>query len=565
MARASASPPTLHPWAHAARIGVFLGALLAGCGGSAAPPSTQPSTTAPPPSPSADTVPTQQGPVQGRAYEGGVEFLGIPFARAPVGPLRWRAPVDAPPRLSVLSALAYRPACPQMRFEQGQAEGTLEGDEDCLYLNVWTPGPRAQGLPVLVFVHGGGHQQGGTGQLSAGTRLYDGRNMATRGQAVVVTIAYRLGPLGFLVHPGLEAENAAHTAGNYGAMDQIKALKWVQANIGNFGGDPNRITIFGQSAGGVDVGNLLVAPSAKGLFQRAAIHSAVPQLGGYEEARTAGIAFIDRFAATGSDTQKIASARALDWRPLIATETNPVPGGVVQMNWRPVLDRQVFPLDPDSAFQSGRYNRVPLLIGSTADESSLGAPAVVSPPMVTALLTAAVPAPLRPQAFRLYPPGQTADQARHSLVQVLTDSQFTSPVRRSARAIAAAATPTATATATEPVWRYFFAHHHAGPQAAFGAYHGIDLFYLFNNWENSPVALFTAADAAVQSQMLAYWVQFARTGNPNGTGLPHWPRYAGGTDCYLQLTATPDGSACGLRTEESDLWDAVRAGLPARQ
>jgi len=549
----------LRPW----WAGLVCAVALAGCGGGAGEASeTVAATAAAQPQDTeaatglvaTDTVMTRFGAVRGNSYSGGLEFLGIPFAKPPVGALRWRPPEDPAPWISVLATQAFRPACPQMRFAAGQDTGTADGDEDCLQLNVWTPGASGvAGLPVMVFIHGGGQQQGSAGEVQGGTQIYNGRNLAARGHAVVVTIQYRLGPLGYLVHPGLEAESAG-ASGNYGVMDQIQALKWVKNNIAAFGGDPSRVMVFGQSAGGVNVGNLLTAPSAKGLFQRAAIESGGPVLGDYAGAKAKGIAFVDGLVARGTDTQKIAVLRTRDWRTIIASETPPVSGGVVQMNWQPVVDGVVFRTDPALTFASGQFNHVPLLLGSTADEMSRSVPPGVEPASVRALIAAMVPWAYREQALQLYPPGTTADEAKNAYVQILTDAQFTSLARRTARAVAP--------QQQEPVWRYFFSHRHAGALAQVGSYHGIELFYVFNTWENTPYAQaggFSADDAAVQAQTLQYWVNFARTGNPNAGTLAAWPRFESAADCYLEIKASPNGSQCGLRTQKSDLWDSVRA------
>ncbi|NVN92778.1 MAG: carboxylesterase family protein [Desulfuromonadales bacterium] len=495
---------------------------------------------------------THSGLIQGTTFSGGFEFLGIPYAMPPVGSLRWAPSREPLSWDSVLDTRTYRSACPQKRFEQGQDTYQIFGDEDCLYLNVWTPRVATPTLPVLVFIHGGGNQQGSASEVKAGTRLYDGRNLSTRGDAVVVTLQYRLGPLGFLVHPGLETESPDRTSGNYAVLDQIMALQWIKRNIGRFGGDPERVLIFGESAGGLDVGNLLVSPLASGLFQRACIQSAVPVIDSYEDGKAKGIAWVNAFSSAATDSGKIADLRALDWETLVATNDNPLDGGLVQLNWQPVRDDRIFPLMPLAAFSSGTFNQVPLMIGSNADELSLSAPATVSPAMVTSFIALTVPPALQDQAHLLYPSGNTAEEARKSYVQILTDSQFTAPVRRVARAVAP--------RSSSPVWRYFFTHHQAGGMAAYGSYHGIELFYVFNTWENSPFAagpLFTAGDQTVEDITLKYWVNFARTGDPNGAGLALWPHYQVSGDCYLEINPQPDGSQCGVRTDKSDFWDAV--------
>ncbi|TNF40822.1 MAG: carboxylesterase, partial [Bacteroidetes bacterium] len=224
----------------------------------------------------AQIVETQFGKIQGKKNGNVFEFLGIPFAKPPVDSLRWKAPQNPESWPGILQTTDFAPVCPQKRFAQGDTTFSIEGKEDCLYLNIWTPEIDANNLPVLVFIHGGGNQQGGASQTSGNTMIYSGKNMAERGNAVVVTIQYRLGPLGFLVHPGLDAENANTKSGNYAVFDQILALQWIQNNIESFGGNPSKVMIFGESAGGVNVGNLLTTPLANGLFHRACIQSASP-------------------------------------------------------------------------------------------------------------------------------------------------------------------------------------------------------------------------------------------------------------------------------------------------
>lgn len=378
--------------------------------------------------------------------------------------------------------------------------------------------------------------------------------MAERGNAVVVTIQYRLGPLGYLVHPGLEEENTNGVSGNYAVLDQIMALKWVHNNITLFGGDTSKVMIFGESAGGVNVGNLLTSPLAAGLFQRACIESAIPIVNDYSDSKNKGLAYVDSFINTGTASQKIAYMRSLNADSLIAGESNPLEGGLVQMNWQPSLDNYVFTNYVDQTFQSGNFNHVPLIIGSNADEMSLSAPPTVYPAMVTALINSSVPLQYRPQAQTLYPAGTTNAAARTSYVGILTDAQFTATSRRTARCISQ--------NQTEPVWRYFFTHKHPAPSyvSAFGSYHGIELFYVFNNIENTTIHLANnasqnAQDDSVQTAMLNYWINFANTGNPNDSLLDAWPQYQSSTDCYLEIKSMPIGSQCGLRTAQSDLWD----------
>ncbi len=497
------------------------------------------------------TVATQFGQVQGSQVGGTYQFLGIPFAKPPVDSLRWCAPQNPEAWSNTLSATSYAPVCTQKRFDQGDTTYTIEGAEDCLYLNVWTPQLGAGTRPVMVFIHGGGNQQGGASQVTAGTEIFNGKNMASRGGAVVVTIQYRLGPFGFLVHPGLEPENPNGTAGNYAILDQILALKWVKNNISKFGGDSAKVMIFGESAGGIDVGNLLLTPLASGLFHRACIQSAIPVIGDYNTTKAKGVSFVDSFTTTGTDAQKIAYMRSLPANSLVQSLTSPLVGGALQLSWQSVKDNLVFTDFVTPTLQSGNFNHVPVMIGSNSEEMSISSPPTVIPAMVTALINKSVPAAYRTQATQLYPPGSNNTQARQSYIGILTDGQFTATTRRAAQCISL--------NQTEPVWRYFFTHKHTLPQlASLGSYHGMELLYVFNNWENATAGtgpLFKPQDDSVQKAMLSYWVNFANTGNPNSAQLAGWPQYQSSTDCYLEIKATPLGTQCGLRTTQSDLWD----------
>ncbi|MBL0339889.1 MAG: carboxylesterase family protein [Bacteroidetes bacterium] len=506
----------------------------------------------------AQLVTTQFGQIQGSTNGNVLQFLGIPFAKPPVDTLRWKPPVNPDNWPGVLNTTSFAPVCPQKNFDQGGTNDTIIGNEDCLYLNIWTPQLNTGNLPVLVFIHGGGNQQGSASEENGGTQMFFGKNMADRGNAVVVTIQYRLGPLGFLAHPGLEPENANGISGNYAVMDQILALNWIQNNISAFGGDINKVMIFGESAGGVNVGNLLTSPLATGLFQRACIQSAVPVIDNYLNAKNKGISYVDSFTVTGTDVQKIAYMRSLPSDSLVQYETSPLVGGAVGMNWQAVVDNVIFTDYPFQKFQSGIFNKVPLIIGSNSEEMSLSAPQTVLPIMVTALINSYVPVALQPQANLLYPPGSTNAEARESYIGILTDAQFTSTTRRAAQCVSK--------NQTEPVYRYFFTYKHSIPVlTTLGSYHGMELFYVFNNWENATLGsgpLFSAQDDSVQNNMLQYWVTFANSGDPNGSGLTTWPQYQSNSDCYLEIKASPDGSQCGIRTAESDLWDAAINFIP---
>ncbi len=508
----------------------------------------------------AQVVTTTYGTIEGFTEDGVVAFLGVPFAQPPVGALRWTPPQPHPGWSGIRPTQTYPPACPQKEFSPGDTVGKVVGQEDCLYLNIWTPDLNGS-LPVMVFIHGGGNQQGSTAQIAGGARIYEGKNLARRGQVVVVTLQYRLGALGYLVHPGLEAESTHGKAGNYGALDQLAALLWIKENIRAFGGDPELVTLFGESAGAVNLGNLLVMPAAKGLFHRAILQSGSPRLKAYSAARNEGIAFAQKLGAAGTPEQQVAHLRTLPVDSLVKGDSNPISsGGMAQGSWQPVLDGYWFPQAPLDAMRSGEHHRVPLIVGSNSDEMSLYVPPVVTPLMLQTFVQTTIPAPYRQQVLALYPPGTTNEQARASYVALVSDLQFTAPARRLADCVSK--------NQTEPVWRYFFTFSHTVPVLQpYGAYHGMELFYVFNTWENTLLGsgpLFKPADDSVQRNMLRYWTHFARTGNPNAAGLVPWPPYKtdGVSDCYLEIKATPDGSMCGVRAAQSDLWDQIVGFVP---
>ena len=494
-------------------------------------------------------IQTRFGLIEGNNNGNILEFLGIPFAKPPIDSLRWKPPRDPDSWKDTLLTQSFKPGCIQKDFQQGSTSYTIKGSEDCLYLNIWTPDTSAS-LPVMVFIHGGANQQGAAGDTTAGTQIYNGKNLSERGKVVVVTIDYRLGPFGFLVHPGLEIENNRHISGNYALMDQIKALQWVHHNITYFGGDTSRVMVFGESAGGLDIGDLLLSPLSTGLFQRACIESAVPSVTAYDSAKAYGIQFVDQFAPNGSDSEKINYMRQLPADSLIKDIGNALSGGIVQPRWRPVIDNYVLTGYSQQIIASGNFNKVPLLIGSNADEMALSAPQTVYPFMVTALINSSVPSSLTSEGLSLYPPGSNNTEARDSYVQILTDAQFTATVRRTARWISD--------NQQQPVWRYFLTYKQSGILSTAGSYHGIELFYVFNNWENAPLGtglLFTAQDDSMENNMLSYWVNFAATGNPNGQGLTQWPQFVSNTDPYLEINATPNGTQTGVRTDKCDFWD----------
>jgi para-nitrobenzyl esterase len=449
-----------------------------------------------------DRVVVTGGRIIGERQDGVRVFRGIPYAAAPVGALRWRDPQPAPRWTGQRLATRFAPACLQTGTSM-PGEPPWPSSEDCLHLNVWAPAAPGAPRPVIVWFPGGGLANGSTS-----IPLYDGGALAKRG-AVVVTVAYRLGALGFLAHPALSAESSDHASGNYGLMDQVAALEWVRANAAAFGGDPDRVTIAGQSAGATSVSILMGSPRAKGLFQRA-----IGQSGGlfeptalapqYQLARAEadGAAFMTRLGAT-----TLEQMRSLPAERLLAGA-----GGLTH----PVIEPRLLPQAPFEVFRAGRQNDVPLLVGYNAEEArSLTEVDDVTAANFSDKLTARwgrLPPPLlAPYAFT------TDDQARTARLDFERDLRFGWDVRTWAKLQAE--------HGRSPVYLYRFEHRPPWPagsvRANWGAGHFADLWYMFDHLDPADGG-WTAADHALADRMADAWVAFAATGDPNGVGARAW-------------------------------------------
>ena len=449
----------------------------------------------------AAVVATQSGKLRGVSADatssGVTVYRGIPYAAPPTGALRWREPKAPIAWSGIREASTPPPGCMQTVApnrlpwtDEYMHHGAVS--EDCLYLNLWTPShSAADRLPVLVFIHGGAFTEG-----SVSVPLYDGAALA-RQKLVVVTINYRLGAFGFLAHPALTQESAHHASGNYGLMDQVAALRWVHTNIAAFGGDPNRVTIAGQSAGAMSAYLLTVAPQAKGLFQRAIIESGPGALAAFgiptgkastktlEEAQKAGVDFAKAVGAlTAAELRSLPADRLLT-RP---SDSNPVRFG-------PVVDGWFLPTDADTAYAAHSQNDVPLLIGMMADE---------------------------PSAF----PGYDAAKAKTTRAQGL---------RALDELLAARAK-----TSTSGAYAYYFEHGIPWPQhPEFGAFHSGELPYVFDNLAvlDRP---WTPADRQLASAASSYWAAFAASGIPSGNSLLEWPAYRPGSLEFMVFGEHPE-------------------------
>lgn len=474
---------------------------------------------------SAEVVPLDSGPIRGRIESGVRVFLGIPFAAPPVGALRWRAPQEVAPWKQVRECTSYGASCPQP-----QQTDTRRFNEDCLYLNVWSPAGRADAkLPVMVWIHGGAFNFG-SGSLAE----YDGKNLARKG-VVMVTINYRLGPLGFMVHPSLSRESALATSGNYGLLDQIAALKWVKRNISALGGDPGRVTIIGESAGSKSVALLMISPLAAGLFHGAIAESGGPILGSefMTPAFNGDMANVERMSQVlvsrlGCDkTGDVLAAMRSKSAEEIVKKADCV-GCVLDdkgLYFAPVFDGQVLPRDPVVAYSSGKQHDVPIIIGTTLNEGYwfFQNEEDLSVEKYRAFLQSRFGEAWE-KAFEMFP-ARTAGEVAPTLDRVLTVASVAQPSRFVAQSM------------ERKKSRAFLYQFTRRPDTALarkmGVHHGVDIAYVFGNMEKS--ARYDATDVELSRKLMDYWVNFARTGNPNGKGLVEWPAYASSSDLNLEL------------------------------
>jgi para-nitrobenzyl esterase len=473
---------------------------------------------------------TESGLVRGSGADV-VSFKGIPYAAPPVGPLRWKPPAPAVAWEGTREATEFCASCPQ----PAALPGASKQSEDCLTLNIWTPAKSAkERLPVMVWIYGGGFMIGSSAQPT-----YDGETLARQG-AVVVTFNYRLGALGFLAHPELSRESPQGVSGNYGLLDQIAALRWVQRNIENFGGDRRRVTIFGESAGGASVVTLLVSPLAKGLFHRAIAQSPTfvftpirhlrESWYGYRSAESEGAALGDLATLRARSVQELVKSR--------------IPGSHAFFDlglggYRPVVDGWVVPDDPSDLYERGRFNRVPVLAGTNADEGALFVGLLIKPAKTPAAyrawLTACFGEEPAGRIFEAYPAAADAD-ATEAEKDVITDFFFVEPTVSVLRAV----------QSKVPAYRYRFSRVNASGKATkMGAPHGAEVVYVFGTFKAPPALPLPGAqvtdetDLALSREMMAAWVRFAARGDPNGPGLVKWPRYSADEERCLQWADTP--------------------------
>lgn len=476
----------------------------------------------------APIVQAPAGPVQGTLQDRVRVFKGIPYAQPPVGALRWRATQPAPDWSEVRQTSEYGPACPQpvARSRGIYSQELGPQSEDCLTLNIWTPAG-AHNAPVLVWIHGGALVGG-----SSKEALYDGARLAAEG-IIVVSINYRLGVLGYLAHPELSAESAQHISGNYGLLDQIEALRWVQRNIGAFGGDAANVTIAGESAGGLSVMYLMSSPAARGLFARAVAQSAymisMPELRqtrhGHEAAETTGLRFAQRLNATNIEALRQMTAED-------------VVNGAAAAGYTAygTVDGQILPGQLVDVFDRGEQAPVPILAGFNSGEIRS--------------LTFLIPEPLASRDtyertireryldlsevfLRLYP----GSNIRESMLATTRDAMYGWTAERLARSQTAVGAQS---------YLYLFDHGYpAADDAQLHAFHASELPYMFGNTHRTPpywpAIPSTNRERRLADAMVHYWASFARDGRPQAAGAPVWPAYGSGA-AFMHFAETPQPS-----------------------
>ena len=514
--------------------GALIGAVLAAMSVSAVAQQTPP------------VVRVGSGELQGVVDDSVVSYKGIPFAAPPVGALRWRPPQPAAPWTGVRQATEFGADCMQGRFGPPPAPGAPPArvpSEDCLYMNVWRPASAAPGakLPVMVWIYGGGFTGG-----SSSSPNTSGTQFAKQG-VVLVAANYRVGRFGFFAFPALSSERPDETKGNYAYMDQIAALQWVKRNIAAFGGDPNNVTIFGFSAGGVSVHSLLASPMARGLF-----HKAIAESGGSRDsvltarpmradgvdpnypvsAETIGVEFARSMGIEGTDQAALVKLRALSAEEVLrgapAQAARPRARRPPSYETTPILDGKLVTETAETAYKARHQPRVPLMAGSNSADTAGNRIRATTKEQLFARF-----GQWSAQAKAAYDPDGSTDLA--TLVSRANDDfGQAEPARFAANAFAANGSP---------VYRYRFSYVQTAMRERMrtGAPHGGEIAFVFGTLTARPGSTLSPEDRAVSRMAQSYWVNFAKTGDPNGAGLPAWPRHDPGKDLIFDFR--PDGSA----------------------
>ena len=476
---------------------------------------------------SADQVKIDTGVIQGSTQDGITSFKGIPYAAPPIGNLRWRAPQPAPNWTGVRPATQFSSDCMQLPFPSDAAPLGTPPAEDCLYINVWVPAHKAaEKLPVMFWIYGGGFVNGGSSPAP-----YDGTQFA-KGGVVFVSFNYRVGRFGFFAFPALSREQAGKPLNNYAFMDQIAALHWVQRNISAFGGNPGDITTFGESAGGGSVLTLLTSPLTKGLFEKAIVESGggrdallgvryldKPGSTGLPSAEDVGVAFAKSNGIEGTDAAALAALRALPAEKVVAGLNMASMGKQASTYGGPILDGRIVTETPQQALLAGHYPRIPIMIGANSNDIGF-------PHWRTLDETWAAFGPGSEKAKAAYDPSNSANQ--FVSWTIAADMMMIEPARFAAQTVAAAGLPS---------YEYRFSYVAESKRKEWpGALHATEIPYVFDTVKAVYGDKLAPADEAIAKQANAYWVNFAKNGDPNGSGLPTWPAYSVAGDQLMNFT-----------------------------
>jgi para-nitrobenzyl esterase len=476
-----------------------------------------------------EIVSIQTGKIKGVSAEGLIAFKGIPYAAPPVGNLRWRPPQDPAKWSGVRSAADYAHDCMQLPFPSDAAPLGTPPAEDCLYLNVWTPSPRAAApMPVMVWIYGGGFVNGGSSPA-----VYDGSQFA-RGGVVFVSFNYRLGRFGYFAHPALTKEAAGGLLGNYAYMDQLAALRWVQRNIRAFGGDPHNVTVFGESAGGGSVHMLLTTPLANGLFQKAIIESGGGRKGfgggsphlheaanGKPSSEDVGLAFAKSKGITGDDAAALQQLRALPAEALVDGLNMASMMQASTTYSGPMIDGKIVVGENSDVYLAGTQQHVPVVVGVNGLEMGFMPGNPAEDPFAQF-------GPKAAEARAAYDPDHTGD-LKWTAAAITSDRGMVEPARFVARTLSQTG---------QPVWEYRFSYVATSMRQEWhGAPHASEIPYVFDTVKARYGSALTSDDEKAAQTIHAYWLQFAKTGNMNPPGLPAWPQYSANTDMLMNFTA----------------------------
>jgi para-nitrobenzyl esterase len=464
---------------------------------------------------------TEAGDVQGVREAGVLIFRGVPYAAPPVGTLRFSAPVAAQHWQGVRDARDFMPACPQVVDRDPTENNNSVMAEDCLGLNVWTPGTDGGRRPVMVFIHGGAFIEG-----SARNSWCDGGMLARRGNVVVVTLQYRIGALGFLELSQIGGEKFA-SSGNLGILDQLAVLQWIKKNIAAFGGDPGNVTLFGESAGATSVAILMTMPGARGLFHKVILESNSGTRIGHDLVHATAMA---REFMKVAGVESVEQLRSLDWRAVRDAERRFFESAFGDSTFGPTWDGVVIAEPPMKTILSGGAARVPVLLGTNLDEVRYWTEIEELP------LQTKPESKLREQVGAFAGPASQGivdtylhlnDNYGDAVVQLLTDALWRMAAIRTAEAL----------NEHQPVYMYLFTYRSTAPHARYGAAHAMELPFVFGGIDALDVIAFTGRAPhreALRDQVQNAWLQFARTGMPGTPGAP-WPKYELSTRTTMEL------------------------------